>query len=254
MKSYKNQRNQERISDLNKSKPKPIGTFEKFKLNCIGRVDGKRGLPKEDYDGIWTSPFLDSKTHFFNEFTSFTWSKLQFNQEENYVRLGELKDSIIHTKEQLEIAEKDLETGVDGECCEDVSRKQGEDRLTEAQVVARRANESMKRLAPLKGRVNSLRTQLSAEIDEFSSLRNKIIEECNSTRMICNSAKEHLYQQIAVYWSAAMKKHTQGSKMPVVPDIEVLSASEEIYMQPHRDVLQKTELFIKCLTKDETEV
>ena len=39
--------------------------------------------------------------------------------------------------------------------------------------------------------------------------------------------------------------------MPVIPCIEVASHSEAVYMEPHKILMQKTEMFSKELSSDE---
>lgn len=114
------------------------------------------------------SPHLDKEVRSYDEFTSRMWGRLQVEEEEDYARLGELMDSIAHTKSLLDEAKSALDGAETKEKSADNSRKKGESKLTDAQVAARRSNERAKRLAPLKGRVSSLESKLTSEIDEFS--------------------------------------------------------------------------------------
>ena len=99
--------------------------------------------------------------------------------------------------------------------------------------------------------MNSLQSKLTAEIDEFSQLRNKIIEDNNSTRMICNRVKDHIYQRLDIYWNAALRKHSDNEKMPVVPSVEVESRSENVYLEPHELLMHKAEMFSMQLSNNE---
>ena len=182
------------------------------------------------------------------------WGRLQIEEEEDYARLGQLMDSIVHTKSLLDEAEGAFEEAEARERDTDTSRKKGESKLTDTQVIARRSNEKAKRLAPLKDRVSSLNSKLTSEIDEFSQLRNKIIEDNNSTRMICNRVKDHMYQRLDIYWNAAMLKHSDKAHMPVIPCVKVASRSEDVYMEPHKILMQKAEMISKELSSDEETV
>lgn len=245
-----NQQKKSRILSLKKGKVKPVGFFEKLWLKIAGYTDGKRNLPRDSVSG-WMSPHMDKEVRSYDEFASRMWGSLQVEEEGNYARLGELMDSIAHTKSLLDEAKTALDGAETKEKSADSSRKKGESKLTDAQVSARRSNERAKRLAPLKGRVSSLQSTLTSEIDEFSQLRNKIIEDNNSTRMICNRVRDHIYQRLDIYWNAALRKHSDKVKMPVVPCVEVASRSEAVYMEPHKILMQRAESFSNELSSDE---
>lgn len=249
----KNQIRDSRIANLNKGKVKGVGFFEGIKLKFSGRIDGKRGLPREDGTGHWTSPHIDREIRSYDEFASKMWGQLQLEEEEAFARLGELMDSVVHIRTQLETAKEELERHRTAEGTFDNIRRHGESKLTEAQVLARRANERSKRISPLKNRINSLQDKLIAEIDEFSRVRNKIIEDNNSTRMICFRVRDHLYQRLAVYWNSALCKHPENKKMPTTPCVDIVFHAEDIYMKPHQLLMQKAELLSKSLSKEEKE-
>lgn len=242
-----------RTTNLRKGKIKGLGFWEKIILKIAGLVDGARGLPREDDNGHWTSPHLDKEIRSYDEFSSRMFGQLQIEEEKDYARLGELMDSVLHIKTRLEDAKADLEEATENEGTVDISRKHGESKLTDAQIAARRSCERTKRLAPLKSRVNSLQSQLTSEIAEFSKLRNKIIEDNNSTRMICNRVKDHLYMRLDAYWNSALRKHSENSKMPAVPSVEISSRAEAVYMDPHRALMQRAELLSQAISNEEKE-
>ena len=247
------QQKKARIINLKRGKVKRMGLFEKLMLKIAGYFDGKRNLPREGDSG-WISPHMDKEIRSYDEFASRMWGRLQVDEEEDYARLGELLDSVAHTKALLDESKEALEEAEAKEKETDTSRKKGESKLTNAQVTARRSNEKAKRLAPLKGRVSSLKSKLTSEIDEFSQLRNKIIEDNNSTRMICNRVKDHIYQRLDIYWNAAMHKHSDKAHMPVIPCVKIASRSEDVYMEPHKILMQKAEMISKELSSDEETV
>lgn len=182
------------------------------------------------------------------------WGHLQIEEEDEYARLGELMDSLVHTRSQLETAEANLADALSREEATSTSRKHGESKLTDAQVTARRVNEKAKRLAPLRSRVSTLQSKMVSEVDEFSALRNKIVEDNNSTRMICSRVRDHLFQRLNVYWNSAMHKHSENARMPAVPSIDITSRAEQAYMEPHIALMEKAERLSQSLSKDETEV
>lgn len=249
-KSLKNSR----VSNLDKGKVKGVGFLESIPLKIAGRNDGKHGLPRES-DGKWTSPHIEREMRSYDEFASRMWGKLQIEEEKDYARLEELMNSVVHIKTQLDSAENEFTKAKASENVVDNTRKNGESKLTEAQVTARRAKESEKRLTPVKNKVSSLETKLTSEIDEFSAVRAKIIEDNNSTRMICNRVRDHLYQRLAIYWNSALHNHSESTKMPVLPCVDIIFHSEDIYMKPHYKVLmEKAELLSEITSINKQEV
>lgn len=243
-----------RFSQLEKGSIKGIGFWEALFLKVKGRIDGARNLPREDSDGHWLSPHLDKELHCYGEFSARIWGHLQIEEEEAYARLAVLMDSLVRIKSQLESAETDLAAALSCEVGVDTSRKHGESRLTEAQVATRRARERTERLAVFRSRIGTLQNHFDSEMSEFLTLRNKIIEDNNSTRMICVRVKEHLLQRIDVYWHAALHKHSENAQMPAVPSIEVTSLAEIAYMEPHKILMQRAEMLVQILLKGKTEV
>lgn len=57
--------------------------------------------------------------------------------------------------------------------------------------------------------------------------------------------------RIDTYWNAVLRKHPNNSMMPVVSSVEVSSRAEEVYMQPHRGLMQKAELLKQTLSSGE---
>lgn len=243
-----------RVFSLRKGKVKGVGFFESIPLKIAGRIDGRRGLPRENDNGQWVSPHIEKEVRSYDEFSSRMWGQLQIEEEAAFARLGELMDSVAHIKAQLDTAKYELDEATAGEGMVNNSRKHGESKLTDAQVASRRANERCKRLSPIKSRVSSLQAKLTSEIDEFSAARAKIIEDNNSTRMVCNRVRDHLYQRLAVYWNAALRKHAEHSKMPVVPCVEIIFTSEEVYMEPHIELMQRAELLSETIKNESKEV
>jgi hypothetical protein len=235
-----------RISKLSKGRLKGVGFWESIILKITGWIDGRRNLPRE-CEGSWLSPHIDREVHSYDEFCSKVWGQLQIEAEDAYARLGVLTDSIDETRRRLEMARDELNTAVASEGSSNMGRKPGESKLTESQVAARRGKEKAQRLSGYRGRVSSLQTQLASDLDEFSLVRNKIIEDNNSTRLICARVRDHLYQRLAVYWNSALKRHPESSKMPAVPRIDVTPRSELVYLKPHEVLMQKVDMLTRAI-------
>lgn len=242
-----------RIASLRKGKVKGVGFFESIPLKIAGRIDGKRSLPNE-VNGKWVSPFIEKEIRSYDEYSSRIWGELQLEEEQAFARLAEVMDSVVHIKHQLDDAESKLNEAQSRDSSVVNSRKFGEENLTESQVISRRTREKEKRLAPARARVTNLSAKLTSEIDEFSAIRAKIIEDNNTTRMICNRVRDHSYQRLAVYWSSALYKHPEKNKMPTIPKVEILCNAEAIYLKPHRTLLEKAESLSEILSTEPKEV
>ena len=229
---------QSRLSYLEQNKFKNLGLLEKRRLISVGRADGLRSLPRKTEDGVYTSPYIEREINYYVEFTYKTYASLQVEIESEFSRLGYLMDSISRASEELEQLRKELED--QRSTTLNKVRKNGESRLTDSQVVSRRLAEKAKLLDPLVKRENELKSLIKDEIDEFMKIRAKIIEDNNSTRLICSRVRERINQRILVYWDAALVK---DSKIPVVPTIELKSDAEEVYLGPHKAFLDDVDRF-----------
>ena len=241
------------VVHLRKGKIKGLGFWEKILLKITGFLDGRRGLPREDENGHWTSPHLDKEVHSYDEFSTRMFGQLQIDRKDDYARLSELIDSITCIKTQIQNTKAELDEATNKEEAIPIFRRDGENRLTDAQVVARRSKEQAARLAPIKSRICSLKERLSTEIDEFVRLHNKIIEDNNSTRIVCNRVKNHLLMRLDEYWNSALLSHPDNSKMPAIPSIEITARAEAAYLEPHHVLMQRAELLIQILSSSEQE-
>lgn len=226
-----------------------LGFFESLPIKIKGYRDGRRGLPQKDENGQWHSPHLDKEIHTYAEFSSHIWGALQTELEPSYVRLNEISDLIILTKEQLQTAKRSLETAVNAAKATGAIRKNGESKLSDEQVSARRSKEIAKKLDPIKAHLDKLHNELTCKIEEFSKLRSFIVERNNSTKMFCNTMKDRFLQRIDVYWDSAMRKHAEA--ISLTPSIELVSHAESMYIEPHKNLLKTEELFKQILEKEE---
>lgn len=215
-----------------------IGFFEKRNLKRIGHADCRRNLPRKDENGIWSAPYINQQKHNYSELTNGTYAALQYKNEPVYARLGYLMEAIPKDSEECMRVEKEIEE-YSSQIPTNV-RKNGESKLTDAQVVSRRTAEKAKALAPLKERQRAVKDKLKSERDEFMRLRNQVKEDNNTCRLLCNKVRDHIKQRIAVYWDAALNPDGQ---MPAAPEVELYSDAEETYLAPHRAFLEEVDKF-----------
>lgn len=240
----------QRYKKVNNGKGKKIAFFEAICLKIRGFCDGRKGFPRQNDSNDWYSPFTNQEANSFGEFCSHTWSSLQIENEGEYARLEELMDGIRQKKGFLEMAKADLAVAATKENDSEFARKKGEDNLTDAQIRARRKAEKEKKLAPVKKKVAGLEQELKNEEEAFSALHSKLVEDDNTTRLICHRVRDHILMRLDVYWNSALRRHPDGASMPVVPVIELKDEAEEAYLSLHK-VLMKRAAAIRDAIQDE---
>lgn len=238
---HKTKLRNKRLKSLAKGSVKNIGFFEALRLKTAGRIDGAGGLPRQTDDSLWYSPFMNRETNGYEEFCSCIWGTLQLENEESYARLGELLSSIQQTQVLLVEAKCELLAAAGLDSYADAGRKKGEENLTDAQMKSRRASEREKRLVPLKNRIGALECRMSDGVAELSELYSRLVEDDNTTRIICHRVKAHTLQRLDLYWNAALKKHPDSNGMPVVPAVDLTENAERVYMESHEKLMDRAE-------------
>ena len=233
----------QRYKKVNTGKGKKVGFFESINLKI-------KGFPRQTDKNDWYSPFMNQEVNSFEEFCSHTWGSLQIENEGEYARLEELMDGIRQKKRLLEAAKADFAVAATRENDSESARKKGEDKLTDAQIRARRKAEKEKKLAPVKKKVADLEQELKNAEEAFSALHSKLVEDDNTTRLICHRVRDHILMRLDVYWNSALRCHPDGASMPVVPVIELADEAEEAYLSLHK-VLMKRATAIRDAIQDE---
>lgn len=239
----------QRYKKVNNGKGKKIGSFEAICLKSRGFCDGHKGFPRQTDKNDWFSPFMNQEVNSFEEFCSHTWGNLQIENEGEYARLEELMDGIRQKKRLLEAAKADFAVAATRENDSEFARKKGEDNLMDAQIRARRKAEKEKKLAPVKKKVAGLEQELKNAEEAFSALHSKLVEDDNTTRLICHRVRNHILMRLDVYWNSALRSHSDGASMPVVPVLELKDEAEEEYLSLHK-VLMKRAAAIRDAIQD----
>ncbi len=240
----------QRYKKVNTGKGKKIGFFESIGLKIKGFCDGRKGFPRQTDKNDWFSSFMNQEVNSFEEFCSHTWGSLQIENEGEFARLEGLMDGIRQKKGLLEAAKADFAVAATRENDSEFARKKGEDNLTDAQIRARRKAEKEKKLAPVKKKVAGLEQELKNAEEAFSALHSKLVEDDNTTRLICHRVRDHILMRLDVYWNSALRRHPDGESMPVVPVIELEDEAEEAYLSLH-NVLMKRAAAIRDAIQDE---
>lgn len=229
----------QRHKKVNTGKGKKVGFFESIGLKIKGFCDGRKGFPRQTDEKDWYSPFMNQEVNSFEEFCSHTWSSLQIENEEEYARLEELMDGIRQKRGFLEAARANLSAADKWESDSESIRKKGEDKLTDAQIRARRKAEKEKKLAPLKNKAAGLEQELKEAEEAFADIQSKLVEDDNTTRLICHRVRDHILMRLDVYWNSALRHHPDGASMPVVPMLELKDEAEEAYLRLHKELMKR---------------
>ena len=182
---------------------------------------------------------MNQEVNSFEEFCSHTWGSLQIENEGEYARLEELMDGIRQKKRLLEAAKADFAVAATRENDSEFARKKGEDNLTDAQIWARRKAEKEKKLDPVRKKVAGLEQELKNAEEAFSALHSKLVEDDNTTRLICHRVRDHILMRLDVYWNSALRRHPDGASMPVVPVLDLKDEAEEAYLRPHNELMKR---------------
>ncbi len=229
----------QRYKKVNTGKGKKVGFFESIDLKIKGFCDGCKGFPRQTDKDVWYSTFMNREVNSFKEFCSHTWGSLQIENEGEYARLEELMDGIRQKKRLLEATKADFAAAAKRENDSESARKKGEDKLTDAQIRARRKGEKEKKLAPVKKKIAGLEQELKNEEEAFSALHSKLVEDDNTTRLICHRVRDHILMRLDVYWNSALRRHPEGASMPVMPVLELRDEAEEAYLRPHKELMKR---------------
>ena len=150
-------------------------------------------------------------------------------------------DSIKQKKLLLKHAQKEVGIAMKNESRMGIIRKIGEEKLNDNQIRVRRMNEQDDRLEPYRRQIGVLEGELKSMLEELSGIRYRLVEEYNTTIMICKRIKNHTLQRLDVYWDASFHKHPDKALMPTVPNVSLPVEAEGVYTNIHKMLLNKTE-------------
>jgi len=167
---------------LIRGKTPGIMLFERWRLVRQGRKDGASDLVRPVSGKGWSSSFISRESNSLNEYCDKVWGLLQIDNLELLSRLGVLTEDMEECARQIGEINRRIETMTKAQTGETISRKRGEEALSEGQVKERRARERAKRLSPLCQKKSLLEERIGESLEEASFLRSRMIENCNSGR------------------------------------------------------------------------
>jgi len=223
---------------LKKGKLARMGLVEYLIVGCCGKADGKRGLPRENAKGDWSSPFLRKDWAAFGEFCDRAWGNVQLELSDEYAKLGVLIDRIKRYEQELKaLADKEPRVASEEEL---TKRHKGEECLSDDQIRRRRGESARSKMASYNAKVENLQTGIREAYEKMEETHNQILEVNNANRMICQRVKDHVEQRRSVYWNSAQKYHPEKNKMPVCPPTLLEVEAELVYTAQHKLLEKET--------------
>ena len=210
---------------------KKPGMVETVRLRSQGKRDGHRGLPRQDENGVWTSPQLYKEITDYHEFCIAAWGGLQAKHEAKHKEITRLCQEIHRLGEQLC---KHLNNAPPVNLTE---RIRGEENLSESIVRNRRQREHNKRHNDYYSRQQQLEAALEEHYCQLAELQSVIQAAEKTVRMQCKRSQGRAIQRITVYWNAALRAHPQFKTIPPTPEITLESDSAEAEYFAHNQPL-----------------
>lgn len=216
---------------------KPLSNREIKVLERNGRLDGIKGLPKEDENGIWTSAFIEGEVHSCQEKCNMLWGSLQISMEKTYAEMDSIVDKIVKNRRRLEDLENDITVNSNPEVLR--ARKNGEEALAESIVIARRRKEQERIVQPMKTEKARLIAINDSLYERLAGLRGIAKEATTAVKINTQRLEEHTGQRINAYWNAAFDKHPAKSEMPPMFKVSISCTGEHTYVEGHQNIEDK---------------
>ena len=223
---------------LKKGKIARMGLIESLVVRHCGKTDGKRGLPRVNEKGDWSSPFLRKEWAAFGEFCDRAWGSVQLELSDEYAKLGVLIDCIKRYEQELKaLANKEPRAASEEEL---TKRHKGEEGLSDYQIRRRRGKSARNKMESYNAKVGNLQIGIKEAYEKMEKIHNQILEVNNANRMVCQRVKDHVEQRRSVYWNVAQKYHPEKDKMPVCPSALAEAEAELVYTVQHKSLEKET--------------
>jgi len=213
------------------TKPERLSASEKKKLEKLGKRDGHHALPKQNEDGVWTSPLLQDEVNAYDEFCTFTWGELQKKHEGTYREIHHLCQEIHRTEESLDAQRKAAPPPPDL-----TARLNGEEKLSEPIVRTRRQREYEKQNAGYFSKLRQTEAALNQACRRLSELCSTTESAEKTTAMLCEQAVASTMKRVTVYWQGALKVHPMFDEIPPNPEVTLKSNAESDYFSQNRAI------------------
>ena len=229
--------NKQRLKRLEKEKTKSLGLVETLAMKYAGWNDGRNGLLRCNAEGRWESSILKQEVDAFEELCAHQMGVLKFEEEKTFNELNVLFDKLDLLRNKLSDAKEALNQVKDKQV--DVSvRKEGEENLTEEQIVSRRNREHDRMLLPLKNKVEKYDKEFSDTVESIFVHLSQVKEAFDSAVKVNQRVLLHSQRKIDVYWHSAMR---QMPELPPIPNVTFSNVSEQAFANHYRQVEERAE-------------
>ncbi|MDR1464755.1 MAG: hypothetical protein LBJ11_05585 [Oscillospiraceae bacterium] len=211
--------------------PDQLSPAEARKLNKAGQRDGHHALPKQDENGIWTSPLLQKEVDAYDEFCVFTWGALQEKHEPTHREIDRLCQEIRRTEENLVTLRRNAPPPPDL-----TERQSGEEQLSEKLIRTRRQREYEHEHAAYFSKVNHAEATLEQACRRLSELYSTVQSAEKTTSLLCERAASTVQKRITAYWQGALKTHPYYDQIPPNPEVTFESNAETEYFHQNQQV------------------
>ena len=225
----------QRLKRLEKEKTKSLGLAETLMMKYAGWNDGRNELLRCNADGTWESSVLKQEVDAFEELCAHHMAELKLEEEKTFNEMNVLFDKVDPLRKKLFDAKAALEQAKE-KAVDVTMRKEGEENLTEAQIVSRRHREHERMLLPLKKKVETYDKEFSDTVDSIFANLSQVKEAFDTTVKINQRVLQHSQRKIDVYWRSAM---LQMPKLPALPMVVFSNVSEQAFESHYRQAEER---------------
>lgn len=210
----------------------------KLLITLRGRRDGKRGLPRQDQNNHWQSPYIAGEQNKVETFEANEWAALEIE----IAKLQQKSQSITLELEEKKEALAALQKNEPPKPTEqEINAKHSFEEGKNSEIIRRRRQgEWQKQHAGYYNAITTLKNRIT-------ELQNKrvdvltIIEETECiTRLICEKKRELHRQYIDAYYHGVLKTNPERDTMP--PSLQIndwREYAQQLYVKQHYDKKQR---------------
>ena len=217
---------------LAKGKIKRNNGLSRLYLWWRGIRDGARGYPRPDTKGQYSSPFIQREIADYQALCSRMWSTLQQMEADAFSQVQRLSVSLAQAKKEL--ADHRAALASSHTVSAEIQRHKGESKLTDSQVLTRRAREKAKMRAPLCQKAERLANQVDELTTQLHALYAQLEEDANIVHLLTQTAFSRTLQRISIYWDAALSRLPDNQSVPHTYG-ELDPDAQTIYLQAHQE-------------------
>jgi len=189
-----------------------IGWFEVFLLRWRGRIDGKRGLPKPDSNGVLTSPWIERQYNIYEALAVADWRRYESENKPQHTQADTIEQNLYGLDEKIKDADA-----------------QGKAKtITELHARARIA------------RYRHLQTPPAAALEKLYA---ELITQEAETRLKCELRLRKIGQRLSAYYEGVLRKHPDRDKLPpmlprallpIIPNAELTARDQHFTSKVRR--------------------